>query len=260
MNPRAPSVIQARGLFQGSAMFRRLSLILTGVMLLTLAACGTTTNLSKATTFVPPPGPFKVAIMKPDVQVSLLTAGGLEEPNADWTQKARENLLGALKSQLSAQGGNLVTPENFAANTEMQVVDFERLHRVVGSTILTHRFIGAFDLPTKKDKFDWTLGAEASAIKAATGADYALFLFARDSFSSGGRKATMLMMAALGVGIPGGSQVGFVSLVDLKSGNVVWFNVLATQTGDLREAGGAQSSVASMIKGMPVTPASLLKK
>ena len=35
-------------------------------------------------------------------------------------------------------------------------------------------------------------------------------------------------MALLGVGLAGGSQTGYASLVDLRTGRVVWFNNLAS--------------------------------
>ena len=40
---------------------------------------------------------------------------------------------------------------------------------------------------------------------------------------------------ALLKGLAGGSQTGYASLVDLRTGRVVWFNNLARGFGDLRE-------------------------
>ncbi len=224
-----------------------------------LAACGTTQNLSKKVQFTPPPGPFKIAVMKPDVQLSLLTAGGLEEPNAEWTDKARDNLLKALTAQISARGGALSSMQDLPADKTMMVADFERLNRVVGSTIILHKLSALPDLPTKKDRFDWTLGSGAQSIREATKADYALFLFARDSFSSGGRQALQVLgLASCVIGVciapGGGNQVAFVSLADLRTGNIVWFNLLAKATGDLRDPAGAAASVNTLIEAMPVTP------
>jgi hypothetical protein len=38
----------------------------------------------------------------------------------------------------------------------------------------------------------------------------------------------------LKTGIMGGVQSGFASLVDLRTGDIVWFNQLGRATGDLR--------------------------
>jgi hypothetical protein len=249
---------------KGKSVRHRFAVLGSGLLLLMLAACGTTQNLTKKVQFTPPPGPFKIALMKPDVQLSVLTAGGLEEPNAAWTDNARENLSKALVDQVTARGGTLSLMQDLTADKTLMVADFERLHRVVGATIIIHKMSMSPDLPTKKDTFDWTLGNGAQAIREATGADYALFLFARDSFSSGGRKALQVLgLASCAVGVclapGGGSQIAFVSLADLKTGNIIWFNLLAKQTGDLRDPAGAVASVSALIAEMPVTPAAAKK-
>jgi len=74
----------------------------------------------------------------------------------------------------------------------------------------------------------------------------------RDSYVSAGRAAVIGAAAIFGVGIPGGRQVGFASLVDLRTGNIVWFNRLISGTGDLRTEAPAQSTVDNLIKGLPL--------
>ena len=79
--------------------------------------------------------------------------------------------------------------------------------------------------------FDWTLGELAVQYGAQSGYDYALFLYARDSFSSSGRVA----LQAVGVSgvhrgrlrhAAGRYATAFASLVDLKTGELVWFNYM----------------------------------
>ena len=82
-------------------------------------------------------------------------------------------------------------------------------------------------------------------------ADYALFVYLRDSYASAGRVAFFIFAAALGVGIPMGQQVGFSSLVDLENGDVVWFNRLARGVGDLRKPGPAADSVELLLWDFP---------
>jgi hypothetical protein len=48
----------------------------------------------------------------------------------------------------------------------------------------------------------------------------------------------------------GGVQAAFASLVDLKTGQVVWFNFLASQTGDIRTADGAETMVTALLGKM----------
>jgi len=83
-------------------------------------------------------------------------------------------------------------------------------------------------------------------------ARYALFVFVRDSYASGGRKAMMAVGMLLGVGVQLGQQIGFASLVDLNDGRVVWFNLLNSQTGDLRDAQSAGAAVDKLLDGVPL--------
>jgi hypothetical protein len=59
-------------------------------------------------------------------------------------------------------------------------------------------------------------------------------------------------MAALGVGMnPGGRQTGYASLVDLNSGQILWFNRLQRGSGDLREAGKAAETLNALLTEFP---------
>jgi len=62
----------------------------------------------------------------------------------------------------------------------------------------------------------------------------------------------MIALAVLGVGVAGGQQVAYASLVDLETGRVVWFNRMARAGGDLREAQPAAETVGSLLYGFPV--------
>jgi hypothetical protein len=45
-------------------------------------------------------------------------------------------------------------------------------------------------------------------------------------------------------------QVGLASLVDLRTGLVVWHNLLLDQTGDLRDPAGARETADDLLKGI----------
>jgi hypothetical protein len=229
---------------------------LAGLLLLMLAGC-TTTQQHAGTDFKPPTGSYKLVVMRPDIAVSLLTAGGQLEPREDWTNTARENVLGSLRKQQSRRGGETQVALSWAeaGGSQEAAVQLNQLHEVVGQSILLHKYLPYGSLPTKKGRFDWTLGELATSYGAASGNDYALFVFARDSFSSGGR-AALQAVGFLGclVGVcmipGGGSQAAFASLVDLKTGNVVWFNFLASSVGDIRDPKGADAMVSKLLDTM----------
>jgi uncharacterized 2Fe-2S/4Fe-4S cluster protein (DUF4445 family) len=63
----------------------------------------------------------------------------------------------------------------------------------------------------------------------------------------------MLGAAMLGVAVPLGSQQVFASLVDLRTGQVVWFNVAtAGPNADMRSADGAAALTTAVLKGAPL--------
>ena len=231
---------------------------------LALAACVQTKQIADVE-FSPPQGDYSLIVMRPDVQVGLVTTGGMVEPRADWTEQARTNLLRALAEQQAGRGGRtriLETREGLAGVSADAVADLERLHSAVGTSIALHKYMGA-DLPTKRRRgLDWTLGEDAVKFGKATGMDYALFLHAEDSFASSGRTALQVLGIAgcvIGFCAPqgGGGQSAYASLVDLRSGEVVWFNVLQTssqlpgvQFGDIRTPEGAAQMVERLLGRM----------
>lgn len=196
----------------------------------------------------------RILVMPPDIELSELTAGGLLEPNAAWTNTARRNVDTALTQALAPNAAQIVTyrPPSDGSDYEPGHVQAVKLHNAVGISILRHKYVPALELPTKKDRFDWSVGEGVNGLRATYDADYALFTYMRDSFASSGRVALIVFGALLGVGVQGGSQVGFASLVDLSTGDVVWFNLLARQEGDLREADKAEDAVQHLLADIPL--------
>ncbi len=214
--------------------------------------------------FQPPQGNYSLIVMRPDVAVGSMTTGGLVEPRADWTEQARVNVLAALRQQQAGRGGKTViaeTRESIQGVDPRLVADLERLHGAVGNSIALHKYLGA-ELPTKRRGIDWTLGEDAVKLGRATGMDYALFLYAQDSIASGGRVAMQVLGIAgcfVGFCAPqgGGGQTAYASLVDLRNGDVVWFNVLQTNSqlpgvtfGDIRTPEGSAQMVERLLGRM----------
>ncbi len=194
-----------------------------------------------------------VVLIEPDIELSEVTAGGGQQPRADWTAQARRELPIALRKRLS--GDSAVQLAAYEVPEELPAGDRVRqllhLHRAVGHSILRHGY-GVGKLPSKGDAFDWTLGEGVRVLGAASKADYALFVTIRDSYTSSGRVALMVVGALVGVGMSGGVQTGFASLVDLRDGRVVWFNTLVDQRGDLRDAEGAAVTARKLLEDFPL--------
>ncbi|WP_300974567.1 hypothetical protein [Sphingomonas sp. LHG3406-1] len=236
-----------------------------GVLSVSLSGCVQTRQIADLQ-FTPPQGDYKLLVMRPDVSVGSVKAGGLTEQRADWTEAARTNLIAALRAQQGNRGGRttiLERRDSLPGVPADTVAELERLHNAVGSSIALHKFLGA-DLPTKRGRgLDYTLGSDAVRLGQATGYDYALFLHAEDSFADSGRVAMQVLgIAGCFVGfcapnIGGGGQSAYASLVDLRTGEVVWFNVLQAGTqvagikmGDIRKPEGAAQLVDRLLGRM----------
>lgn len=217
---------------------------------LTMAAC-TTTNTRVAPTVAKPSASARILVVRPDVRLSLLTAAGLPEARADWSSQGQANLENALVRQMEGKGYVIkrVDPKDAMGGREGQLL---RLHEAVGGSILTFNY-GVYTLPTKAGTFDWTLGEGATTLSETYGADYALFTYGGGSYASSGRVIAMIGLAALGVGIPMGQQQVFTSLVDLRTGKVVWFNYsVASPNADMRQQAGADNLVGVLMKAAPL--------
>jgi len=199
-------------------------------------------------------GKPRILVLPADVQLYELSLGGMLEPNAEWTQSARSSVNQALTAQLAKMNVSFVAyappPEDSPEFLEVDQV--QRLNRAVGSTIQAFHFSKPNRLPSKHDRFDWSLGPSAAILRRAGEADYALFVVMSDSYSSPGRQVfRVLTAAAIGYLPPGGVQQGYASLVDLKTGEVVWFNRLQRGGGELRSAEPAAETVAQLLDKMP---------
>ena len=216
--------------------------------------------------FTPPEGNYKLLVLRPDVTVSQLTTGGMSEARADWTEQARKSIVDALRAQQAGRGGQTVVVEHrneIPGITAQELADIERLNMAVDQSIVLHKYLGDY-LPTKRGKgLDWTLGADAVRLGQKTGYDYALFMHAEDQVASTGRVVLGVLGAAgclvgfCAPNIGGATQLDYASLVDLKTGEVVWFNVVQASSqipgikfGELRTPQGAGQMVDRLLGRM----------
>ena len=189
----------------------------------------------------------RVVIMPADIELFEVSGGGVLEPRAEWTSAAQQHVRNAYRVRKEKLGLRVSDLEDDASEP---VLELNRLHNAVAGSIANHHF-GMMQLPTKEDKLDWSLGSGVSYVRGKTEADYAIFTFIRDSYLSAERKAAMVVGALFGIGIAGGQmQFAFVSLVDLRTGQVVWANRVLRATGDLREAEPAQETIDAMLTGL----------
>lgn len=244
---------------------RKVGLALALTLGLSLSACVETRQYADVQ-FTPPRGDYKLLVLRPDVTVGSITTGGMVEPRADWTDQARASIVAALRAQQAARGGKVFVIEHrneLPGVSAQELADVERLNAAVDESIVLHKYLGDY-LPTKRGRgLDWTVGDGAVQLGRKTGYDYALFLHAEDQVASTGRIVLGVLGAAgcivgfCAPNIGGATQLDYASLVDLKTGEVVWFNVVRASSqvpgikfGDLRTPQGAAQMVERLLGRM----------
>ncbi len=214
-----------------------------------LCACDAASPRIAVSTTISWSGEKRVVLATPDIELSELTAGGVNAPRADWTGSAIAFTRKNVTDTLAARGVLVVEANTGADARESQIV---KLNSAVGQAILLHLYYSPIKLPQKGDALDWTLGPGVAVLREKYGGDYALFIHIRDSYSSTGRQALMGVSALLLIPVPGGFQSGFASLVDLRTGRIVWFNRLLSVNGDLRNSDDARDTVGELLQGLPL--------
>jgi hypothetical protein len=199
----------------------------------------------------------KILVFRPSVSVGAQSTGGMFEPNAEWTQQARNNIQASLE-QFQARLGNqvIVAPEVYGDDAR-NVQEHMALFAAVADAVIEFQFFVGNRLPTKKRDnkdgvFDWSLGSSVSSLPGANDADYALFIYNRDAYGSTGRKL-LQVVAILGAGISvqSGEHKGYAGLIDLRTGDLLWLNADGAMGGDVREIDGSQKRVRQLLEEFP---------
>ncbi len=220
-------------------------------------------SLTKAEFAFPAQGNVRVVLFRPDVSVGEQSTGGLDEPNAGWTEQAREQLTAALGKAQAERNIELKLMPELSGDDAKVMSDYRKLFKTVADSVIKHRLFGLDPLPTKEETFDWTLGTGASRLGTLGGGEYGLFFYTLDSYESGSRQIARLLAAPVRGELASELRevnMGYAGLVDLKTGDLVWINVDVKMAGDVRTADGAALRVTELLDGFPVRAGILPKK
>jgi hypothetical protein len=202
------------------------------------------------------PGTVRIVLMRPSIRVGAQSTGGLFEPNADWTQQARDNIAAALREVETKVGNTVVVYDEGASGEGPLTTQYSSLFGTVADSVIEYQFFVGNRLETKKRKnsFDWSIGTELGTLRSLAGADYALFINTNDQYGSTGRKVLQVFAAMGGVAVISGLHAGYAGLVDLRTGELVWLNADRQMGGDVRTAEGATKRVKQLLEGFPGKP------
>lgn len=235
---------------------RRLMALMAAIIWIGVAPASAQEKSATREGFILQPGTSKILLFRPKIRVGAQSTAGLFEPNADWTQQARDNLQAALAE---AQGklGNVVVPAHDAVGPEAErLAQYQSLFSVVAESVIEYQFFKGNRLPTKKRKnsFEWSLGPDIAQLGRDSGCDYALFLVTDDGYGSTGRKMLQVFAALARVAVTSGWHKGFAGLVDLRTGDLLWLNADLQMGGDVRTTDGAQKRMRQLLEEFPGAP------
>lgn len=213
----------------------------------------------------PENGEMSIVVFRPDVHVGSMKVGGMDEPNAEWTEQARTNIQAELEKQAANLGSEMSFIDELEGENAELLNQYRGLFEAVSGAMFQHVTVGdklatkQIEKPTanggkprKVTTLDWTLGPGAKQLKEVTGADYAMFVFTHDAYGDAGRKVAQVLAAGLfGAYVPAGVHIGYSGLVDLETGNIVWFNTDLQMGGDPRKEDGAEKRVGQLLRGFP---------
>ena len=198
-----------------------------------------------------PEAPPRILVFRPEIKVGEQTTAGLFQNNAEWHATATRELSAALIKAGGKRGIEMILHDEADASSAV-LTEHRALFRLVVGTIIRHKLFGKDPLPSKQNRFDWSLGSGVAQIDPAARADYGLFLLSHDVFESAGRRTARLVASLMGNDGAAGAHFGYAALVDMKSGDIVWLGVDLKASGDVRTAEGAAQRVEQLLKGFPV--------
>jgi len=169
--------------------------------------------------------PSKTLLMPVDISVLEMSASGIQEEVPEWTSQAKAHMHAVLENNPNNFGDlTIIQLPNLSKEQQQLIEQHTALYQTVAFSALWFSQTPIAAWRHKAKKFDYTLGDGLSFLAEQTGADTALFISGEDIITTDGRKATVFLAAAFGVHIPLGRAIVVSSLVDLRTGNILWLN------------------------------------
>ena len=186
----------------------------------------------------------RVLVLPMRVEVYENATAGEGVLKSEPTVNARQYVQTALETVL---GGAPVVLVRYEAPSDPERnerhLEMLQFHTLVRNAILRHQFNAVFRLPSKRGRLEWSLGPGASILRGDSGdSTYGLFVEVIERRMSRGWFATS---AALG----SDRLMGNASLVDLGTGDVLWFN--EERGGSLETANDTLTALKRLLRDVP---------
>jgi hypothetical protein len=204
------------------------------------------------------PMPRKMLLLPPDIRVHEVSAGGVVEKVDEWTDRANGHATKAAR-EIGASGSLFDAREGpDLASGDKEVLDQHMaLYELVAISADFSRSGPFAPWRERAQSFDYTLGPGLKELADRSDVDAALIIIGSDYISSAGRKAQMalgmLAAALMGVAVipQGGISYVSVGVVDLRSGDLLWFSTNRGPQNDLREESQVQNILQRLFSEYP---------
>ena len=207
--------------------------------------------------------PRKMLLLPADIRMHEISAGGVVEKVDDWTISASNHAMKSVREIAGSKSLFEVKEAPKFAEAEKLVLDqhLALYELVAGSADFSKS--GPFAPWRERAKnFDYTLGPGLRELAERSDLDAAVIVIGSDYISSSGRKATIvlgILAAALtGMAVVPAGGIAYVSVgvVDLRTGNLLWFATSRGQSSDLREEQQVRAALDKLFTDYPgATPA-----
>ena len=128
--------------FANSGQARRAPIRLLVVALIGLLAGCVAATHRQAAELQRSQGISRMVLMPVDVELSHVTAGGLLQPDAEWTVQAQRNMHTALMEEARSRHVELINfnPDRGTPEDREMSLALVQLHRAVGNAIMLHEY------------------------------------------------------------------------------------------------------------------------
>jgi hypothetical protein len=233
---------------------KRLRAIACAGAILLVAACSTLPH-PPGSGRLPMQQPYRLLLVRPDIQVRELTADGALSFREDWTDTARSAVAEQLQRMLAARAGgavDVIRGEVAGADPAL-VAELHLRHDALGKMMPRPKTVGK------------SLGDVATKLSKGTHGELLFVMHADFTVRTTGRKTLigigMVGCSLLEAGLFGsvgncrnpdaGDQSAFASLIDGQTGEILWTTVVTSGVGDPRQASGAKKLAKALTKRLP---------
>jgi hypothetical protein len=205
----------------------------------------------------PPTGAKRILVLPVEFTVYEKSVAGIEAV-PDWTETAQFALGDAAMRMLQQDSRfQIVNLPQVDGEPAALLREHVELFKIVAGTVSGVVQAGKIWEDKRTTHFDYSIGNGLTFLADAADADYAFILGGSQIKQTGGSIFMQVLAAAGGVALPGGGTYVMAGIVDLRSGELRWFNarmggeVFGMTGTDVRDPGTASEIIVRMFEGFP---------